>query len=90
MMSMHPRAVRLWAGAVLVLATMTAPVAAASPQIRKDAPLSFSEPVGVPHKHCAGSCISRGSLQWYCRADQTCELNCSTAPPGMECHGGED
>jgi len=90
MMATYPRAAGTWTFSVLVFAMTNAPVVAQSPHVRKDAPLSFSEPVGVPHKHCAGSCISRGSLQWYCRADQTCALNCSTAPPGMECHGGED
>jgi hypothetical protein len=63
---------------------------AAVPNVRKNAPLSFTEPEDVPHRHCAGSCVSRGSLQWYCRADQTCALNCATAPPDMECRGGAD
>jgi len=65
--------------------------AAAEPSTRAtDAKATLIEPVDMPHKHCAGSCISRGSLQWYCRPEQTCALNCSTAPPTMECTGGED
>lgn len=75
---------------VIAFAMINSPATAGHTQARKYPPLSFSEPVGVPHKRCAGSCISRGSLQWYCKADQTCELKCSTAPPGMECHGGGD
>ncbi|EHP93967.1 hypothetical protein MetexDRAFT_1188 [Methylorubrum extorquens DSM 13060] len=90
MMSKHSDAARKWACAILAFAAMQTSGTAGSSPVRNDPPLSFSEPVGVPHRHCAGSCISRGSLQWYCRADQTCELNCSTAPPAMECHGGED
>lgn len=76
--------------AVIAFVMFSTSATAGPSRVRNDPPLSFSEPVGVPHKHCAGSCISRGALQWYCRADQTCELNCSTAPPGMECHGGDE
>lgn len=90
MMLSHPRPLRSWIFAILALGTSIAPVAAEPPRVRKDPPLSFIEPVGVPHRHCTASCISRGSVQWYCRANQTCVINCSTAPPGMECHGGEE
>jgi hypothetical protein len=72
------------------LAMLSSPTLARPSGPPRAVPPSFTEPVGVPHKHCAGSCISRGSLQWSCRAEQTCSLNCSTAPPDMGCLNQED
>lgn len=55
---------------------------AASP----DAEPTFVEPTDTPHRHCSGSCLKTGALQWFCRPDQTCSLDCGTAPPKMHCH----
>ncbi|RUP14315.1 MAG: hypothetical protein EKK43_12225 [Methylobacterium sp.] len=51
-----------------------------------DAPATFVEPMDGPHRHCSGSCMKTGALQWICRRDQTCSIDCATAPPKMHCH----
>ncbi|WP_041372403.1 hypothetical protein [Methylobacterium radiotolerans] len=70
---------------LIQLAVMPAALAqhpAASP----DAPASFVEPTDAAHRHCSGSCLKTGALQWFCRPDQTCSIDCATAPPKMHCH----
>ncbi|MGH1587621.1 hypothetical protein ACRBEV_03785 [Methylobacterium phyllosphaerae] len=51
-----------------------------------DADPTFIEPTDAAHRHCSGSCMKTGALQWFCRPDQTCSLDCATAPPKMHCH----
>ena len=74
----------------IVAAGIVSAAVAAPSQPAKGDPATFIEPTDIPHKHCAGSCISRGAVQWYCKPDQTCSINCSTAPPNMQCLGGSD
>ncbi|AIQ94006.1 protein of unassigned function [Methylobacterium oryzae CBMB20] len=33
--------------------------------------------------------MKTGALQWICRRDQTCSIDCATAPPKMHCHDPE-
>ncbi|WP_091981104.1 hypothetical protein [Methylobacterium sp. 13MFTsu3.1M2] len=75
--------------AVLVLAAVV--VSASPTQARPtagspDAKGTFVEPANAPHRHCAGSCLRSGALQWFCKPHQTCSLDCGTAPPRMHCH----
>ncbi|GAN48032.1 hypothetical protein ME121_2045 [Methylobacterium sp. ME121] len=56
------------------------------PAASPDAPASFVEPTDAAHRHCSGSCLKTGALQWFCRPDQSCSLDCGSAPPKMHCH----
>ncbi|MGA4555538.1 hypothetical protein [Methylorubrum aminovorans] len=47
---------------------------------------TFVEPENAPHLHCSGACLKSGTLQWFCKPEQTCSLDCGTAPPHMHCH----
>ncbi|MBP1179895.1 hypothetical protein JOE48_001859 [Methylobacterium sp. PvR107] len=51
-----------------------------------DAKGAFVEPADVPHRHCSGSCLKSGTLQWFCKPHQTCQLDCGSTPPHMHCH----
>ncbi|SDA28978.1 hypothetical protein SAMN02799622_04389 [Methylobacterium sp. UNC378MF] len=51
-----------------------------------DAEGTFVEPADAPHRHCSGSCLKSGSLQWFCKPHQTCSLDCGSTPPRMHCH----
>ncbi|WP_342107014.1 hypothetical protein [Methylobacterium sp. SI9] len=51
-----------------------------------DAAATFIEPTDAEHRHCSGSCQKTGALQWFCRPDQACSLDCATAPPKIHCH----
>ncbi|WP_081636543.1 MULTISPECIES: hypothetical protein [unclassified Methylobacterium] len=68
--------------AVIGLSTAHAQGPARSP----DAAPTFVEPTNAAHRHCSGSCLKNGALQWFCRPDQTCSLECGTAPPKRRCH----
>lgn len=71
----------------LVIHLALLPAALAQPSLRSpDAAATFIEPSDARHRHCSGSCLKTGSLQWFCRPDQTCSLDCGTAPPKMHCH----
>ncbi|MER2268286.1 hypothetical protein ABS774_24800 [Methylobacterium oxalidis] len=59
---------------------------AQQPARSRDAEPTFAEPAIEAHRHCSGACLKSGSLQWFCRPDQTCSLDCGTAPPKMHCH----
>lgn len=75
--------------AILVALAFAAGLSAAAAQQRRttpDADATFIEPKDAPHRHCSGSCVKTGALQWFCRPDQTCSLDCATAPPKMHCH----
>lgn len=75
-----------WRWAVLIqLAAMPA-AGAQQPAASPDAPPTFIEPTDAAHRHCSGACLKSGALQWFCRPDQTCSLDCGTAPPKMHCH----
>ena len=75
-----------WRWAVLIqLAAMPA-AGAPQPAASPDAPPTFIEPTDAAHLHCSGACLKSGALQWFCRPDQTCSLDCGTAPPKMHCH----
>lgn len=80
-MTMRPTAQFLLA-AMASLSAAHAQQLAGSP----DAKPTFVEPTDAPHRHCSGSCLKTGALQWFCRPDQTCSLDCGTAPPKMHCH----
>ena len=51
-----------------------------------DAKPTFVEPIDAPHRHCSGACLKSGTMQWFCRPDQTCSLDCNASPPHMHCH----
>lgn len=70
---------------IIQLALLPAALAQPSPG-SPDAAATFVEPSDAPHRHCSGSCLKTGSLQWFCRPDQTCSLDCGTAPPKRHCH----
>ena len=72
--------------AAFALLAGLSPAPAQQPARSPDADPTFVEPKDTAHRHCAGSCVKSGSLQWYCRADQTCSLDCGTAPPKRHCH----
>ncbi len=72
---------------VLAAAAVNAPAAVAasrsgSPDVRG----TFVEPASAPHRHCSGSCLKSGTLQWFCKPHQACGLDCGTTPPHMHCH----
>jgi hypothetical protein len=72
--------------AMLAMVTGLSAVFAQRPAASPDAPASFAEPTDAAHRHCSGSCLKTGALQWFCRPEQTCSLDCATAPPKMHCH----
>jgi len=75
-----------WRWAVLIqLAAMPA-AGAQQPAASPDASPTFIEPTDAAHRHCSGACLKSGALQWFCRPDQTCSLDCGSAPPKMHCH----
>lgn len=71
--------------AMLALAAGLSAALAQQPARSPDADPTFVEPQ-TAHRHCSGSCVKSGSLQWFCRPDQTCSLDCGTAPPKRHCH----
>ncbi|WP_194075101.1 hypothetical protein [Methylobacterium durans] len=75
--------------ALLILAavaTSASPTRAGQRAGSPDATGTFVEPANTPHRHCSGSCLKSGTLQWFCKPHQTCSLDCGTAPPHMHCH----
>jgi hypothetical protein len=74
--------------AILLLAvTLSGSLARAQQPARSpDANATFIEPTNAAHRHCSGSCLKSGSLQWFCRPEQACSLDCGTSPPKMHCH----
>nr|WP_080579840.1 hypothetical protein [Methylorubrum extorquens] len=76
-----------WALTPLFALAASAPLAQAQTVSRSpDAAPTFIEPTDAPHRHCAGACLKSGTLQWFCRPDQTCSLDCNTSPPYRHCH----
>lgn len=71
---------------LLALAVNAPPAQAQMTSRSPDAEPSFIEPTDTPHRHCGGACLKSGALQWYCRPDQTCSLDCNTSPPHRHCH----
>jgi hypothetical protein len=71
--------------ALAMAATLSATHAQQSPR-SPDVQATSVEPMDAAHRHCSGSCLKTGALQWFCRPDQTCWLDCRTAPPRMHCH----
>jgi hypothetical protein len=59
---------------------------AQQPVLSRDAKPTFVEPTSAPHRHCSSACLKSGTLQWFCRPNQTCSLDCNTSPPHMHCH----
>ncbi|KST61145.1 hypothetical protein AO398_00195 [Methylobacterium sp. GXS13] len=75
-----------WRWALLIHFAVAPAALVQQPAVSPDAPASFVEPTDAAHRHCSGSCLKTGALQWFCRPEQTCSLDCATAPPKMHCH----
>lgn len=71
---------------LLALAASVGLVQAQTAVRSPDAKPTLIEPTDAPHRHCAGACLKSGTLHWFCRPDQACSLDCTTAPPHRHCH----
>jgi hypothetical protein len=70
-----------WRWALLIQLAVMPAALARHPAASPDARASFVEPTDAAHRNCSGSCLETGALQWFCRPEQTCSLDCGTAPP---------